>query len=61
MGAIYPEIKNNSVGCAYINCRIHNNRTSLFDNNFCIQSLVKDCVTWDGGSGRSILQGGWSN
>lgn len=61
LGAVHPAITNNSVCCAYIDCKIHDNRTSLFDNNHCAQSLVKDCITWNGGSGRFVNNGGWSN
>jgi hypothetical protein len=46
---------------AFINCKFHHMRTSLFDNRQSNQNHVKDCYSWLFGIERYATYGGFSN
>lgn len=47
--------------CGYKNCVFHDERSSLFDNNYANQCFAEDCYMYNLGAERSVNDAGWSN
>jgi hypothetical protein len=45
----------------YKNCTFHDERSSLFDNNYANQCFAENCYMWNLGAERSSNDAGWSN